>query len=52
MKPLPVYFTPLAEEDLDQIEDYIAASCAFCTRHAIGAVFSSLAALDMPNGGP
>lgn len=26
MKPLPVYFTPLAEEDLNQIEDYIAAS--------------------------
>jgi plasmid stabilization system protein ParE len=25
MKPLPVFFTGLAEEDLDQIEDYIAA---------------------------
>ncbi len=25
MKGLPVFFTPLAEEDLDQIEDYIAA---------------------------
>lgn len=24
MKPLPVLFTGLAEEDLDQIEDYIA----------------------------
>jgi plasmid stabilization system protein ParE len=26
MKPLPVFFTALAEEDLDQIEDYISAS--------------------------
>ena len=25
MKELPVFFTALAEEDLDQIEDYIAA---------------------------
>jgi len=25
MKGLPVFFTALAEEDLDQIEDYIAA---------------------------
>ena len=25
MKELPVFFTGLAEEDLDQIEDYIAA---------------------------
>jgi toxin ParE1/3/4 len=25
MKGLPVFFTPLAEEDLDQIEDYISA---------------------------
>ena len=25
MKSLPVFFTGLAEEDLDQIEDYIAA---------------------------
>ena len=25
MKSLPVFFTALAEEDLDQIEDYIAA---------------------------
>jgi toxin ParE1/3/4 len=25
MNGLPVFFTPLAEEDLDQIEDYIAA---------------------------
>ena len=25
MKVLPVFFTGLAEEDLDQIEDYISA---------------------------
>jgi len=25
MKGLPVFFTPLAEEDIDQIEDYISA---------------------------
>ena len=25
MKPLPVFFTGLAEEDLDQIEDYISS---------------------------
>lgn len=25
MKSLPVFFTALAEEDLDQIEDYISA---------------------------
>ena len=38
MKGLPVFFTALAEEDLDQIEDYISSSrpsrgCARQGRH-------------------
>ncbi|MGO8676718.1 MAG: type II toxin-antitoxin system RelE/ParE family toxin [Limisphaerales bacterium] len=39
MKGLPVFFTALAEEDLDQIEDYISAhdrAAAARVRAAVG----------------
>ena len=38
MKPLPVFFTSLAEEDLDQIEDYIAAHDAAAAARVRGAI--------------
>src|SRR5437773_11001487 len=52
MKSLPVLFTALAEEDLDQIEDYICASdpaAAACVRAAI--VKQSLELAKMPEKG-
>ena len=38
MKKLPVFFTALAEEDLDQIEDYIAARDPAAAARVRGAI--------------
>jgi plasmid stabilization system protein ParE len=38
MNPLPVFFTALAEEDLDQIEDYIAAHDPAAAARVRGAI--------------
>jgi toxin ParE1/3/4 len=52
MKKLPVLFTALAEEDLDQIEDYIAANDpAAAARVRAAIVRQSLELATMPAKG-
>jgi plasmid stabilization system protein ParE len=52
MKGLPVFFTGLAEEDLDQIEDYISAhDPAAAARVRIAIVRQSILLGTMPEKG-
>ena len=52
MKELPVFFTALAEEDLDQIEDYISANDpAAAARVRAAIVEQSLELGNMPAKG-
>src|SRR5947208_14924244 len=52
MKRLPVLFTPLAEEDLDQIEDYICASDPAAAARVRAAIAEqSLVLANMPAKG-
>jgi plasmid stabilization system protein ParE len=52
MKSLPVFFTALAEEDLDQIEDYVSArDPAAGARVRAAIVQQSIELGDMPEKG-
>jgi plasmid stabilization system protein ParE len=52
MKPLPVFFTALAEEDLDQIEDYISShDPAVAARVRAAVVQQSIELGKMPRKG-